>query len=128
MVKAARSLEIFEDNLDAVPFQQQQPPPSPPVSVFYAPSQDNVENYKSDEKVSRDGADGAISTFITQQCNRNLSRKRNGETPWLFICSILLFLILLTLLGKELTTQLGPDHWAIAIINSTTEPIKNILI
>ena len=132
MVKEARSLEFFEDNLDAIPFQQpSRITPSPPITVSYVPStsQDNGENYESDEKMS---PDGAISTFLTQECNRNLSRRRNlvGESPpvWLFLCFILMFLILLTLVGKELSTQLGPDHWAVAILNSTAEPIKNILI
>merc|ERR1712240_780276 len=123
MVKGAKSLEFHEEDA-AIPFQR-------PFSRSHTTSY-NADDHQDNEEAS---PDGAISTLVNQACNRNnfnrnSPRSQVGESPpfWLFICALLLILALLTLIAKELRNQLGPDHWAIAVLNSTTEPKKNILI
>ena len=145
MVKEARSLEFHDENLDAIPWHQpmRTSTPSPsynrPLPSTPSTSQNNNDDDAADDAIKslaeeRVSLDGAISTFITQECNRNLntanSSRRVGEQPpvWLFLCIALMFLALLTLVGRELTLRLGPDHWAIGIINSTTVPLKSVLL
>lgn len=139
MVKGAKSLEFHEEDA-AIPFQQpfsRSPSSSYNVARSHSTPLFHTTSYNADDHQDNEEAspDGAISTLVNQACNRNnfnrnSPRSQVGESPpfWLFICALLLILALLTLIAKELTNQLGPDHWAIAVLNSTTEPIKNILI
>ena len=120
MVKGAESLELHE--ADAIPFQQ---PRSHSTPLLHTTS--NNRDQQDNEEAS---PDGAISTLVYRNINRNPRTLVGEDQPyyWVFLCALLLILALLTLLAKELATQLGPDHWAIGVLNSTTEPIKNVLI
>ena len=86
------------------------------------PIQDDV---KEEEKT-----DGAISTILTQQCNRHLSGKQDGNEKhiWIFLCFLLFILTLFTIIMRELATRLGEDHWIVTALNTTAEPLLNILI
>lgn len=148
MVKEARSLEFHDENLDAIPWHQpmRTSTPSPSYNRPLPSTPSTSQNNNDDDDAADDAIkslaeervslDGALSTFITQECNRNLntanssSSRRVGEQPpvWLFLCFALMCLALLTLVGRELTLRLGPDHWAIGIINSTTVPLKSVLL
>lgn len=127
MVKGAKSLEFHEEDA-AIPFQHPlSRPPSTPLL--------HTTSFHANEDNEEASPDGAISTLVNQACNRNLNRNvpRSqvvGETTpvWLVICALMFILAVLTFMARELTNQLGPDHWAIGVLNTTAEPIKNILI
>jgi len=93
-----------------------------PIQEQINPIQDDV---KEEEKT-----DGAISTILTQQCNRHLSGKQDGNEKhiWIFLCFLLFILTLFTIIMRELATRLGEDHWIVTALNTTAEPLLNILI
>ena len=93
-----------------------------PIQEQINPIQDDV---KEEEKT-----DGAISTILTQQCNRHLSGKQDGNEKhiWIFLCFLLFILTLFTIVMRELATRLGEDHWIVTALNTTAEPLLNILI
>ena len=67
-----------------------------PIQEQINPIQDDV---KEEEKT-----DGAISTILTQQCNRHLSGKQDGNEKhiWIFLCFLLFILTLFTIIMNVL--------------------------
>ena len=100
------------------------PPISPPISPEI---QSTYLDDKGGEKI--DGP--LLSTFVTQELERKLSGRRatNKSSPiWIYFCFILIFLWLLTFVGRELSTELGSDHCVVTALNNTVEHLRNIII
>ena len=100
-----------------------------PIQEQINPIQEQINPIQDDVK-EEEKTDGAISTILTQQCNRHLSGKQDGNEKhiWIFLCFLLFILTLFTIIMRELATRLGEDHWIVTALNTTAEPLLNILI